>query len=320
MTNDQRSIRYFPIALFASVMGISGAAIALKQFEQLYELEPSISTVFLIMAVLLFIINGGMLLYRMIAHTEDVATDFNHPVKMNFFGAISISLLLISVLFYDIQQLTSLIIWGIGSILQLGLTLLILTKLMWKSAFQIQQFNPVWFIPIVGNIVVPLAGVFHVGAFINWLFFSIGILFSIIYMTLFMNRMFFHPSLPRQLIPTLFILLAPPSIGFMSYIKLTGKLDVFAYILYGIAFYLGLLFLFQIKRFFSGPFFISWWAFLFPSAAITNATFLMYEKTGEMFFRMLFQLQIIGLVILTLVLIWKTVELVKMKALCKKSG
>ncbi len=41
----------------------------------------------------------------------------------------------------------------------------------------------------------------------------------------------------------------------MSYIKLTGKLDVFAYILYGIAFYLGLLFLFQIKRFFSGPFF-----------------------------------------------------------------
>lgn len=105
----------------------------------------------------------------------------------------------------------------------------------------------------------------------------------------------------------------------MSYIKLTGKLDVFAYILYGIAFYLGLLFLFQIKRFFSGPFFISWWAFLFPSAAITNATFLMYEKTGEMFFRMLFQLQIIGLVILTLVLIWKTVELVKMKALCKKS-
>lgn len=320
MTNDQRSIRYFPIALFASVMGISGAAIALKQFEQLYELEPSISTVFLIMAVLLFIINGGMLLYRVIAHTEDVATDFNHPVKMNFFGAISISLLLISVLFYDIQQLTSLIIWGIGSILQLGLTLLILTKLMWKSAFQIQQFNPVWFIPIVGNIVVPLAGVFHVGAFINWLFFSIGILFSIIYMTLFMNRMFFHPSLPGQLIPTLFILLAPPSIGFMSYIKLTGKLDVFAYILYGIAFYLGLLFLFQIKRFFSGPFFISWWAFLFPSAAITNATFLMYEKTGEMFFRMLFQLQIIGLVILTLVLIWKTVELVKMKALCKKSG
>lgn len=320
MTNDQRSIRYFPIALFASVMGISGAAIALKQFEQLYELEPSISTVFLIMAVLLFIINGGMLLYRVIAHTEDVATDFNHPVKMNFFGAISISLLLISVLFYDIQQLTSLIIWGIGSLLQLGLTLLILTKLMWKSSFQIQQFNPVWFIPIVGNIVVPLAGVFHVGAFINWLFFSIGILFSIIYMTLFMNRMFFHPSLPRQLIPTLFILLAPPSIGFMSYIKLTGKLDVFAYILYGIAFYLGLLFLFQIKRFFSGPFFISWWAFLFPSAAITNATFLMYEKTGEMFFRMLFQLQIIGLVILTLVLIWKTVELVKMKALCKKSG
>ncbi len=85
MTNDQRSIRYFPISLFASVMGISGAAIALKQFEQLYELEPSISTVFLIMAVLLFIINGGMLLYRVIAHTEDVVTDFNHPVKMNFF-------------------------------------------------------------------------------------------------------------------------------------------------------------------------------------------------------------------------------------------
>src|SRR5699024_8135058 len=101
---------------------------------------------------------------------------------------------------------------------------------------------------------------YHVDPHINWMFFSIGIMFSIIYMTIFMNRIIFHPPLPNQLTPTFFILLAPPSIGFISYVKLTGNVDAFAYVLYGFAFYLGLLFIVQFKRFFTIPFTISWWA------------------------------------------------------------
>src|SRR5699024_11986910 len=92
-----------------------------------------------------------------------------------------ISFLIVCLIFIDVNETISLITWTIGAIIQLVLTLVILTNLMWKQSLEIGQFNPVWFIPIVGNIVVPLAGVHHVGIEINIFYFSLGIIFSIIY-------------------------------------------------------------------------------------------------------------------------------------------
>lgn len=315
MTN-KRKLRFFPIMLFASVMGIAGVSIAMSYFEQVNGFQPLISWLFFFTACLLFLINGGILLYRLGRYKEDVINEFNHPIKMNFFGAISISLLLISVPILNIYSNLSFIIWFIGMVFQLILTLSVLSKLIWKHQFQINVFNATWFIPLVGNIVVPLAGVEHVSMSINWIFFSIGLLFSIIYMTLFIYRVYFHPAFPEPLKPSFFILLAPPGIGFSSYIRLTGELDGFAWLLYGVAFYLGLLFIIQFKRFFTGRFYISWWAYLFPSAAVTNATYLLYINTNESLFKIIFQIQSIGLIILSIFLTWKTIELIRKRKLC----
>src|SRR5699024_8742700 len=139
------------------------------------------------------------------------------------------------------------VLWLIGALIQLFLTLFLLTDLMWKQTLKIEQFNPVWFIPIVGNIVVPLAGVYHVGVEINIFYFSLGIIFSIIYFTLFTIRLFCQGPLPNMLMPPLFIVVAPPEIGFLSYVNIFGEADAFAFILYGFAFSVGLLLLFQIE-------------------------------------------------------------------------
>lgn len=314
----ERGLRYFPIALFASVMGLAGTTYALKQYEMMYGLNHMVSTLLFSITIIIFIIIIGIFLYRLIKYPDDIKEELNHPVKMNFFGAISISFLMIGLIFYDINETISLVTWAIGAIIQLFLTLFLLTGLMWKQSLKIEQFNPVWFIPIVGNIVVPLAGVYHVGIEINIFYFSLGIIFSIIYYTLFINRMFFHGSLPLMLRPTVFILLAPPAIGFISYIKIFGELSVFAFILYGFAFYLGLLFLYQIKHYLKVPFFVSWWAMLFPIAAITNATFLMYELTGLFYLEWVLQIQIIGLLVLAIYLLVSTIRLSVKKQLCVK--
>lgn len=316
----EKGIRYFPIALFSSVMGVSGVAIVLRTVETMYGLQTIYSTIALVLASLLFVVNGLILLYRFFRHFEDVREDFNHPVKMNFFGAISISLLLLARLFYDIAPTLSLIIWLSGAILQVALTLAVLSKVIWTHSFRIEQFNPAWFIPIVGNIVAPIAGVYHVHEVVNWIFFSIGILYSIIYYTLFTNRIFFHSPLPAKLQPTFFILIAPPGIGFVSYVQLTGTVDAFAYILYGVAFYLGLLLLFQLKRFFSIPFFVSWWAYLFPSAAVTSATLHLYMATGWFVLQFISSVQVIGLIVLILYLLWKTFGLVRSGAIFVKEA
>ena len=314
----ERGLRYFPIALFASVMGISGVTLSITLFENAQKMNHLTSMFFLILASLLFIFNASIFVYRLIRFKEDVKREFNHPIKMNFFAAISISMLLLSIPYYQINESLSFFVWFIGTILQVYFTLVILSKLIWKSNFQMAQFNPTWFIPIVGNLLVPLAGTSHVSADINWIFFSLGILFTILFMALFFQRVFFYPQIPEKITPTFFILLAPPAIGTISYMKLVGNLDVFAYILYGIAFYLGLLLLFQYKRFFSIPFSVSWWAYLFPTAAVTNATSYMYMGTGKNYYNWLFYVQLAGLLILTIYLLWKTIRLAMKHSLCLK--
>lgn len=318
--HEEKGLRYFPIVLFASVMGVAGLAISLRLIENIYEFSHMISTIVAALATVMFLINIGILIYRWIKFKEDVKVDFNHPVRMNFFGAISISLFLLGMLYYDYNESLSFIVWLTGAIVQFVLTLAVLSNLIWKLEFKLPQFNPTWFIPMVGNIVAPLSGVYHVAPWVNWTFFSIGVLFSIIYFTIFMNRIFFQDAPPAPLLPSFFILLAPPGIGFVSYVRLAGDLDIFAYILFGVAFYLGLLFLYQIRRFLSGPFFLSWWAFLFPSAAVTNATIHMQQFTGDSFLAIVYHLQVIGLILLTIYLFVKTIGLWLEGKLCVKEG
>lgn len=313
---EENKLRYFPTALFASVMGLSGVTVALRQYEEMTDLAAIGSNLFLILAVLMFIVNLGVLIMRIVNFPEDIHAELKHPVKMNFYGAVSISFLMMGLVLYDMSELLSLFVWGIGALLQLLLTLYLLTRLMWTLEFKLEQFNPVWFLPIVGNIVVPLAGVYHVGSEINWMFFSLGLIFTIFYFTFFFNRMFFHGPLPPMLRPTVFILLAPPAIAVMSFYNLTGEVNTLTYVLYGFVFYLGLLLLVQIRGFLSVPFFVSWWAMLFPTAAVTNASFIMYEATDLLVLKWLLHIQILGLIALAFYLLFKTFQLIKEKKLC----
>lgn len=306
---QEKGFQYFPIALFSSVMGVSGVAISFRLVESLWASSFIVSTVLTGLATLMFMINAIILIYRCVYHFEEVKQDYEHPLKMNFFGAISISLLLLAVLYYHFNEALSLYVWIAGAMFQVALTLKVLTTLIWERTLEVPQFNAAWIIPIVGNIVVPLAGSYHVDPFINWIFYSIGIAFSIFYFTIFMFRMFFYPTPPAKLRPTLFILLAPPAIGFVSYIKLTGEIDAFAYILYGVAFYIGLLFIYQIKRFITAPFSVAWWAFLFPSAAVTNATIYLYQGVQAIYLEWLIYGQIVLLSLLMLFLLFKTMRL-----------
>lgn len=188
--------------------------------------------------------------------------------------------------------------WVRGAILQTSLTVMILSRLIWHHEFQLAQFNATWFIPIVGNIIVPIAGMSHVLADLNW--------------------MFFHPALPPMLQPKFFMLLAPPAIEFVAYMKMAGELDGFAYILYGIAAFILLLLLSELGRFISMPFSLTWWAFLFLTAAMTLATAHMYLADGLVYYNVLFTILLIALILIAICLTVKTIQLVMKGKLCVK--
>lgn len=182
--------------------------------------------------------------------------------------------------------------------------------------FEIHHINPAWFMPVVGAIMVPIAGVEQGFKELSWIFFAIGFVLWIVLFTIVFYRIIFHAPLPERLVPTLFILFAPPAIGFISYFKLTGSFDPFARILFYFALFLFFLILFQVPLFRKIKFYLSWWAYSFPLAAITVSVILMYRITKNIFYQW-FAIGLAGILsILVFFLATRTIYEISRKNLC----
>lgn len=169
---------------------------------------------------------------------------------------------------------------------------------------------------MVGNILVPIAGVHHAPIDISWFFFSIGLFFWPILTAIIFNRLIFHGSLPDRFMPTLFIFIAPPAVGFISWFGLVGEVDAFARVLYFIGLFFTLLLASQIRYFTRLKFFLSWWAYSFPIAAITIATLLMAKETGLAFYTWLGAGLLGVLTLVVVVLVGRTAFAVTRKEIC----
>ncbi len=150
---------------------------------------------------------------------------------------------------------------------------------------------------------------------IAWFFFSIGIVFWIV-MKIIVFYVRFPRSDPPKLLPTLFIIIAPPAVGFIAYCAMTPELDVLARLLYYTGLFMTLLLGGAASRFVKNGFFISSWAYSFPLAAITIATFLMGKRSRMVFFDNLAFALLAILSAVIVILIVKTLGAVRRKAIC----
>lgn len=315
-------LQYFPISFFASVLGMAGTTIALQRAERFLGLPFSISGILLVVSLAIFVVVATFYVLKAVRYPDAIKREFAHPVKINFFPTISISILLFGIAFMRLNSEVGRFFWIAGAALHLTFTIVILSAWMHRTTFQIQHANPAWFIPVVGNIIVPIAGVEYAPVEVSWFFFSIGLSFWIVLLTIVLYRMIFYPPLAERLRPTLFILIAPPAVGFISYLRLMEHdvsgfvLDGFARVLYYVALFIMLLLLVQARQFVTIPFYLSWWAYSFPIAAITIATVLIASRMNLFVFRGLAYALLIGLGALILTLLFRTIAAIVQRKIC----
>ena len=309
-------IKYFPVSFFSVILGMSGFTIAFQKAEQVLQMPIHLSWYILMMTILFFIIISVVYLTKMIRFKDDVKNEFNHPIKLSFFPTFSISLLLLSVAFLSVNMIISKYLWLTGAIIHFIFTIKIISIWIQHTKFEIKHMNPAWFIPAVGNILVPVAGVSHFSSEISWLFFSIGLFFWIALFIIFFNRIIFHNPLPDKLLPTLFILIAPPAVGFISLVKLMGEINEFSKILYYFGLFIVFLLFAQINLFKKIKFYLSWWAYSFPIAAITIATILMFHETNILMFKYLSWILFSMLNAIIILLLAKTTIAISKKEIC----
>ncbi len=291
-------LKNFPVAWFAVIMGLTGLTIAWARTERTFGLDIAVSPWLLGVSAAVFLILALLYSAKVLRYQDMVQAEIMHPVKQAFVPTFSIGLILLSIATYASAPGLSFWLWSIGTALHLILTLYVLSSWIHHTKYEIAHLNPAWFIPVVGNILVPIAGVHHASPEISWFFFSLGLFFWPVLTAILFYRLIFHGSLPERFVPTLFIFIAPPAVGFIAYHQLTHELDAFARILYFVGLAFTLILMTQLRHFVRLKFFLSWWAYSFPLAAITIATLIMAEDTGLAFY---YRLATMLLAILTLV-------------------
>lgn len=186
-------------------------------------------------------------------------------------GIVPVSLLILAAALLSTSQPLSAVLWWAGAAVQLILTLDVLRVWIADSRFEPGHVHPAWFIPVVGNLVVPLAGTTHAPAEISWFFFAVGLAYWITLLPIVLNRLFLHGPLPPQLTPTLAILVAPPAVAQLAWVRLGGTVtDPAARILLPLATFQALLPLVQAGTLRKLPFTLSAWAYTFPLAALAS--------------------------------------------------
>jgi tellurite resistance protein len=309
-------LQHFAISFYAIVLGMVGVTLAFQRAEIVLHLPIQISIYLRYFTIVLSVFISVLYLAKLIRYPLEVKKEFAHPVKINFFPIVAKIFLIFSIIYLDLNMTVSKYLWVIGVVLQFAFTLIIISVWIQKSGIELHHLNPAWFIPIVGNIIIPIAGVRHFSAELSWFFFSIGIIMWMALFVIVLNRIIFHHPISDKLAPTLFILFAPPAIGFISYIKLTDALDPFAKILYYISVFLFILVVVQFKLFRKIKFYLSWWAYTFPTAAITLATLLMYHKTSLAIFKVGAYLFLMILSMFIIYLTYKTLKRIAKKEIC----
>ncbi|SIT04534.1 tellurite resistance protein [Roseivivax lentus] len=262
-------LAYLPVALFGMTMGLLGLGLAVYAagFATLSFWIGGVGS--LVLAVLL-----GAYALKALRYPGHVAREWGDPVRLAFFPAASLSVILIALLICRDAPALARPLWIVGAGVQAVMTVIVFSAWISHRAFGPGQLSPAWFIPAVGNAVVPAAGVPLGYVELSWYFFAVGVLFWIVLLTLVFNRLIFHDPMPGRMRPTLVILIAPPAVACLAWLQLNGGvLDAPARIFINLGYFFAALVAVRLPSLLKLPFALSFWALSFPLAALTSASF-----------------------------------------------
>lgn len=277
MPHHPTPLKFLMPGWFAIVMGLSGLALAWHRAAAIMGETASVAALgvgVLAAAVALALAVASLVRWR--RYPEAVAEDLRHPVRHAFIAAMPISLILLATVLVALvgPVLPARLLWMAGALWQFVVTLWVLRR--WLAPAKADGLNwpmvtPALFIPVVGNVLVPLAGV-PLGL-PNWAAaqFGIGLLFWPVVLTLLAVRIGVQGLWPQRLLPTTFITVAPPAVVGLSSLQL-GAPVLLAWLAWGCALFFLLWSATVLRRMLSQPFGVPFWGVSFPLAAFAALT------------------------------------------------
>jgi len=308
------SIKNLPINLFGSVMGLAGLSLAWRLASPGLS-EASIFGVILaefigMLSALVFVLLAVGYTSKWIKHPEAVKAEFSHPVTGNFFGTVTIALLLLSAIAMSYSTLLGQVLWAVGSGLTVLLAAVVVFRLL-SGGREAQLAVPAWLIPGVAALDIAVTGAHMPMAWaheLNLFAIAMGSTLAVVLFNRIFARLIHEPAMAKGMTPSLMVMVAPFAVGFLAYVNVFGAVDRFASVLFYFGLFLFVVLAFKVFRN-AAPFSPVWWSISFPIAALSNAA-LKYADAQQSLFLSLVAYGL--LVFLTLALAVMLVKTVKM--------
>jgi tellurite resistance protein len=278
MTAAPRSLAHLPVGIFAIAMGTGGTAVAWHRAAAAIDAPEGVGIALAWLGLAVFAAAAVTYGAKVALHGADARAEWSHPVTSAFVATVSVSMLVLAIAFLPVSHGLSAVLWWAGAALQAALTVLVMRTWIADARIQAMHIHPAWFIPVVGNLVAPLAGVEHAPAEVTWYFFGVGALYWLGLLPVVLGRLFVEGVIPPRLAPTLAILIAPPAVAALAWVRLGGAwTDPLALMLLGVTLFQLALLAAQATSLFRTPFAVSAWAYTFPLAAAASAMFAAFE-------------------------------------------
>jgi tellurite resistance protein len=259
---------------YAIVMGLAGLALAWHRASVVMGEGAVVASALIgALAAAVFAVLAVATVLRGQRYPQAWAEDRRHPVRHTFIAMLPISVLLLATVAVAAgwQGGPVLVLWWAGALAQLGVTVWVLGR-WWQGAqqggLQWASATPALFIPIVGNVLAPLAGVPLGQPEWSAAQFGIGLLFWPVVTGLLLVRIAVQGLWAERLLPANFIFIAPPAVVGLAALQFGAPLLV-AWALWGMALFSLLWMLPLLPRIASQPFGLPHWGMSFPLAAFT---------------------------------------------------
>jgi tellurite resistance protein len=287
MTRSPTPLRYLMPGWYALVMGLAGLSLAWHRATPVMgDGAGAASLAIGLMAAAVFVVLAVATVLRGLHYPEAWAEDRKHPVRHTFIATLPISVLLLAAVAsaQGERGLAVQVLWWAGSLAQLGITVWVLARwlrgngpggLQWASA------APPLFIPVVGNVIVPLAGVALGQPEWSAAQFGIGLFFWPVVTILILVRVAHQGLWPERLAPTTFIFIAPPAVAGLAALQL-GAPPLVGWGFWGVALFTLLWVGTQARRLAALPFGLPHWGMSFPLAAMAALTLRVAPPQGPL--------------------------------------
>jgi tellurite resistance protein len=265
----QLTLPLVPASFFGMVLGVGGLGLAWRAAFRA-GIAPAIAgEIILAFAALLWATLLILFILKWGLAREHAVREARHPIQCCFIGLTGVSTVLMAIVALPYWADAARFLFAVGSLFTFAFAIW-RTGDLWRGNRDHEATTPVLYLPgVAGGFVIATAAALLGYPGLSQLAFGMATFIWIGLESVVIHRLYTAVELPPPLRPLLGVQLAPPAVGAVAYLTLTGIYgDLFAHALIGYALTQAMLLVRLLPWIARQPFAPSYWAFSFGITAL----------------------------------------------------